>query len=200
MLVAWILPRCDSRRNLLPDQPSQPPGTAYVRRSLGARTDRVVRNAQVNGFRHVQRADRDWRLVYDVQELVRRFSKESDRGDVVGHLERHRLGCHGEACAIRHLVRGDETHHGCALGISTEHHLGIGAARRHALDLSARVGTKEIRDAMRLHISICHRAITTARYALVADCRAARDCGAALRKSSRRSPARGRNQPAGKSV
>ena len=94
------------------------------------------------GPEYLQRPDHDrWRA--DVaQPLLRRFPEQGDGGDVVSHLWRHRVGYECTEFGryfVRYDGRGDVTGDDRALGVSTEHDLGVGAVRRRGLDMSARV-------------------------------------------------------------
>ena len=103
-----------------------------------ARTNKVVGDAQVDGLGRIQRTDFDRRLIDGVHKPRVWSSEQVDRDNVVGHLGRHRVR-HTLRCPIRYDIRGDEAHHGCALGESAEHHLCVGTVRRRGLDMGARV-------------------------------------------------------------
>ena len=104
-----------------------------------ARANWVIGHAQVDGLSRIQRADGDLRLIDRTHKPIIWFSEQGDRGDVVGHIGRHRVR-YTFRCPIRDDIRGDETHHGRALGKSTQHRLGARTARRHGPDMSADVG------------------------------------------------------------
>jgi hypothetical protein len=114
-----------------------------------ASADRVVLDTHVDGLGRIQRTDCDRRLLDHAHELVRGFSEEGDRGDVIGDVGGHRVRYARCGGSIRYHIRGNEAYDGRALGVSAEHHLGFGTIRRHGLDMSARVtnavdGTGEI--------------------------------------------------------
>ena len=103
-----------------------------------ARTNRIVGDAQVDGLGRIERANRDLRLPDRTHKPVVGLSEQGDRGDMVSHVGRHRVR-YTIRCPVRDHIRGDEAHHGCALGESAEHHLSIRTGRRHGPDMSARV-------------------------------------------------------------
>ena len=103
-----------------------------------ARTNEVIGYAQVDGLGRIQRADFDRRLIDRAHKPGVWCSEQVNRDNVVGHLGRHRVR-HTLRCPIRYDIRGDEAHHGCALGESAEHHLCVGTVRRRGLDMGARV-------------------------------------------------------------
>ena len=114
-------------------------GVIHVRVEVcPARANRVIGDAQVDRLSHVQRADLDLRLIDHPHEPAIWFSEQGDRGNVVCHVGRHRVR-YTFRCSIRYDVRGDEAHHRCALGVSAEHHLGVGTGRRRGPDMGARV-------------------------------------------------------------
>ena len=98
----------------------------------------VILYAQVDGLARIQRADFDQRLIDRTHKPGVWFSDQGDRGDTVCHVRRHWVR-DTLRCSIRYDIRGDETDHGGALGISAEHQLGVRTVRRHGLDTSARV-------------------------------------------------------------
>ena len=98
----------------------------------------VILYAQVDGLARIQRADFDQRLIDRTHKPGVWFSDQGDRGDTVCHVRRHWVR-DTLRCSIRYDIRGEETDHGGALGISAEHQLGVRTVRRHGLDTSARV-------------------------------------------------------------
>ena len=103
-----------------------------------ARANWVIFYAQVDGLVRIQRADFDQRLIDRTHKPGVWFSDQGDRGDTVCHVRRHWVR-DTLRCSIRYDIRGDETDHGGALGISAEYQLGVRTVRRHGLDTSARV-------------------------------------------------------------
>ena len=103
-----------------------------------ARANWVIGHAQVDGLVGIQQADFDQRLIDRTHKPGVWFSEQGDRGDTVCHVGRHWVR-YTLRCSIRYDIRGDETHHGCALGKTAEHQLGVRTVGRHGPDMIARV-------------------------------------------------------------
>src|SRR4029079_986317 len=85
------------------------------------RTNEVIGDAQIDGFGRIRRPDFDLWLTDRSHKPGVWFSEWGDRGDVAGHVGRHRVR-YTLRSSIGYDIRGDEAHHRCTLRESAEHH------------------------------------------------------------------------------
>ena len=130
--------------------------------AVAVTTDPVALSAQLQGLGLIERPDRNGWCPVLSEPLIRRCAEQSDRRDVVGDLRRQRPGDHIGGHTGRYGGRRDVAGQGRALRISAEHLFGLGAVRRHGLDMRARVadpvddgpgeiGAAEIRTGLIVH-------------------------------------------------
>ena len=102
-------------------------------RQAARRANRIAGRTQVNGFGPIPGADRAY---WPPEIPVRRITEDGDRSDVISDVRRQRRGVEA-----RDRCSGDgyQIYHHRSLGISTQHQPGVGTARGHGLNVSARI-------------------------------------------------------------